>query len=289
LIGEDIRIETRLDPLVPNILADKGQLDQIIMNLVINARDAINEKNNPLSEKRISIETRFKTDRNGYIETLLAGVSGAHILLSVTDTGIGMNQETQTKIFDPFFTTKEQGKGTGLGLSTIYGILKQNNADISVYSEPGFGTTIKIYWPVTSATECVQEHSTGQSVILSGSENILLVEDDENVRSFAFESLESFGYKVHSAENGEQALNILQNTAVSIDLLVTDVIMPGINGHDLAKQIQVKYPLVKILFTSGYSDNLLADKGALREGFHFLQKPYSINELAVKIRNVLET
>ncbi len=289
LIGEDIRIETRLDPLVPNILADKGQLDQIIMNLVINARDAINEKNNPLSEKRISIETRFKTDRNGYIETLLAGVSGAHILLSVTDTGIGMDQETQTKIFDPFFTTKEQGKGTGLGLSTVYGILKQNNADISVYSEPGFGTTIKIYWPVTSATECIQEHSTGQSVILSGSENILLVEDDENVRSFAFESLESFGYKVHSAENGEQALNILQNTAVSIDLLVTDVIMPGINGHDLAKQIQVKYPLVKILFTSGYSDNLLADKGALREGFHFLQKPYSINELAVKIRNVLET
>jgi len=289
LIGEDIRIETSLDPVVPNMLADKGQLEQILMNLVINSRDAINEKTSGSSDRRISIETRFKPERNGYVETLLAGVSGPHILLSITDTGIGMDQETQTKIFDPFFTTKEQGKGTGLGLSTVYGILKQNNADISVYSEPGFGTTIKIYWPVTSTLEALQEIPAGPAESLRGKENIFLVEDDENVRGFALESLVSLGYEVSSAENGEQALNFLYSSSTSINLLVTDVIMPGINGYELAKQIRIKYPSVKILFTSGYSDNLFAGKASLEDGFHFLQKPYSINELAAKIRKVLET
>jgi PAS domain S-box-containing protein len=288
IIGEDIKIKTVLAAEIPKIKADRTQIEQIILNLIVNARDAVYAVSNPEFERRITIETGV-VDLDEDYEEKHAGISiGTHVLFSVSDNGIGMNEETRQKIFEPFFTTKEKLKGTGLGLSTVYGIVKQNNGYIYVYSEQGKGTVLKIFWPstgekeVTAPTEIVEEDKP------TGNETILLVEDDAEVCEFASTVLRDLGYKVYKAPNGKKALSLFRNKEVNFDLLLTDLIMPEMNGKELAAELKKMYPEILVIFSSGYTDNHIVHSGALDEGVNFLQKPYSVQILAQKVRGVLD-
>jgi PAS domain S-box-containing protein len=286
LIGEDIMIRFEQGGNLQPIMADPHQFEQIILNLMINARDAIHSNESSENQKRITITT-------GHIEKQLQPTfSGnkntrTYLEIAITDTGIGMDRQTVDKIFDPFFTTKKQGKGTGLGLSTVYGIVKQNKALIDVRSEPGKGTTFKIQWPVAEPRKkwktAKKEHR-----IPFGNEEILFVEDDEAVRTFAEEALKSFGYVVHFARNGEDAIGKLETDEINPNLLITDIILPGMDGWELSRQIKKILPDINILFTSGYSDNELVDKALLEEGVHFLEKPYTISDISSRIREILD-
>ncbi|GEM_PF-3431759 len=288
LIGEDINIETYLKEELPNILADPGQLEQILFNLIINARDAINEKTDDAEEKKITIETDFVNFTDTYLSDHSYARAGRYIVLSISDTGQGMDEATRQKIFEPFFTTKSEGKGTGLGLSTVYGIIKQNNGYISVYSEPGSGSTFKIYWPATD-----RKRSSGAKPAVDirkffGSEEILLVEDDPAVRDFAASALNDFGYRVHIAENGQNALDLLQRENLNPSLVITDLIMPKMNGKDLADRLKLIKPKCRVLFASGYTDNHVVHNGSLQAGVNFLHKPYSVSDLLRKVRTLLD-
>jgi CheY-like chemotaxis protein len=210
------------------------------------------------------------------------------VLISVSDTGIGMNEEAIEKIFEPFFTTKARGKGTGLGLSTVYGIVKQNSGNIYVYSEPDKGTTFKIYWPSTEESETVEFADELDEELFNGNETILFVEDDKDIRNFVCNALKSLNYQIYKASNGVQALKLLEKNNIGIDLLVTDVIMPEMGGKELAEEILKIVPGIKILFTSGYTDNHIVRSGRLNQGINFIQKPFSIKDIAKKIRYVIE-
>lgn len=288
LIGEDISIITELDPDLPKVKADPGQLEQILMNLVINARDAINDPKNAGSEKRISIKTRAVTLDQEFVDTHVDSVQGTQVELSICDSGAGMSVEAVEKIFDPFYTTKSQGKGTGLGLSTVYGIVKQNQANILVDSKPGEGSTFKIYWPITESSEVKKQTKFETGQIQKGTEHILLVEDDQGVRTYVQESLVNMGYEVKVAVSGEDALQVLSQTETAFDLLITDMIMPGMNGQELAEQILSHFPTIKVLYSSGYTDNHIVNEGFLEEGLYFLQKPYTISALSEKVRQILD-
>ncbi len=287
LIGEDISIETILEENLPSIKADASQIEQILMNLVINARDAINQKTVRASEKKITIETLSKELGDAYVNSHLGCQSGMHVALAVSDTGVGMDEKTQKRVFEPFFTTKEQGKGTGLGLSMIYGVVKQNRGCIYVYSEPGEGTTIKINWPVSGKVSEISAPAAVPEILPAGEATILLVEDDADVRSFAASALSELGYAVHTANNGQQALQLFHDKIADIDLVVTDMVMPEMNGKEMAEKIWQLAPAVKVLFTSGHTDNHIVHNGSLEKGVQFLSKPYSIHALAHKIREVL--
>jgi len=287
LIGEDISIETVLTPDIPKILADPNQIEQLLMNLIVNARDAINEKTDKAAEKKITIETRHAQLSESYVSLHPGDQEGSYVVISVSDTGIGMDEETKSKIFEPFFTTKKMGKGTGLGLSTVYGIVKQNKGSIHVYSEPGEGTTFKIYWPVLDK-ELPNKIERTEPALLNGSENILLVEDDEGVRSFTSVALRELGYTVHEAANGIKALELVKSKKLNLDLLITDIIMPRMNGKELAEKVIELVPSVRVLYISGYTDNHIAHHGALKKGIDFVQKPYSIKILSRKVRDVLD-
>jgi PAS domain S-box-containing protein len=288
LIGEDINIDVNLYPDIPNIKADPGQIEQILINLIVNARDAINQKTEKASEKKIIIETDIIYLNDTFLEKHIGSSSGLHTCFSVKDSGIGMSNETKQKIFDPFFTTKDKGKGTGLGLSTVYGIVKQNNGSIYVYSEPGIGSVFKIYWPAskTKLTTKISEEIIESE--LQGNEIILLAEDDEEVRNFAFAALKDFGYLVYPVENGKKALNLVKNKNIKVDLLFTDMVMPDMNGKELSERIKEISPNICILFASGYADNYIINSGELDKNINFLQKPYSINMLLKKVREVLD-
>ena len=288
LIGEDIVIETALGKKLPHIKADPGQMEQILMNLMINARDALKEQTGASGEKRITIETGFSVldehDARRHIDI----EPGAYVVISVSDTGIGMDDDVMDKIFDPFFTTKVSGKGTGLGLSTVYGIVRQNNAGIYVYSEKGLGTSFRIYWPVAAES---REPAPGRGLDetpLTGSENILLVEDDESVRRFARDALSDLGYHVYEASSGMNALSLVSEINIAIDLIVTDLIMPGMDGRELADELAMVYPDATVIYTSGYADEHIVQSGALEPGIHFIQKPYSVLSLSRKIRDILD-
>jgi PAS domain S-box-containing protein len=288
LIGEDINIETNLQDGIPLIKADPGQIEQILMNLVVNARDAINEKGTVTTNKKIIIETGQTVINEAFVAKHTGSKTGLHVVLTVSDSGIGMEEEIRDKIFEPFFTTKDKGLGTGLGMSTVYGIVKQNNGSIYAFSEAGLGTRIKIFWPATEEKLVADETQVFTRAALLGQESILVVEDDEGVRNFVGTALKDLGYTVHEAINGKRALDILNQNGMKIDMIITDLIMPEMNGKELALEVGKILPKVRVLFTSGYTEDHIVNSGSLDRGIDFLQKPYSIQTLAKKVREVLD-
>jgi CheY-like chemotaxis protein len=215
---------------------------------------------------------------------------GEHLWIAISDTGIGIEPEIKEKIFEPFFTTKDKIKGTGLGLSTVYGIVKQNLGSIYVYSEVGKGTTLKIYWPcVQTGTETEQFKPEVKTILQRGAERILFVEDNEEVRNFTLNALRQLGYTVYTAANGAEALILMNNEHPTVDVLISDVVMPEMGGKELADRFKMFWPETKVLFTSGYTDHHIVHSGTLNKGINFIQKPYSIESLSLKIREVLES
>jgi PAS domain S-box-containing protein len=284
LIDETIEMEIKLDPKLGRVKADSGQLTQVIMNLIVNARDAMPDGGT------VTIETANTELEGEYLENRLEVVPGPYVLLTVKDTGIGLDAETQSHIFEPFFTTKGEGKGTGLGLSTVYGIIRQNNGYIWVYSELGQGTVFKIYLP--RVANDVFDEITPQPVevtSLEGSETIMLVEDEANVRLVARKFLQKQGYTVLEAGHPKEALDLCRRDNHAIDLLITDVIMPDMSGRELAEQLTRKYPQLKVLYISGYANEALNHYGVIGSGIAFLEKPFSSESLAHKVRETLDT
>jgi PAS domain S-box-containing protein len=288
LIGEDINLKTILAEDVGQVKADPGQIEQILVNLIINARDAINQKDSHTTDKKITIETKQVYLDFGYVVNHPEVMVGDYLMIAVSDTGCGMNDDLIAKIYEPFYSTKAPGKGTGLGLSTVYGIVKQNQGNIYVYSEINKGSTFKIYWPMTEQ-ELVSDFSEDwDEHLVEGVETILFVEDDDEVRTFMCQALESLKYKIIEASNGVEALEIVKQNNIKLDLLITDVIMPEMGGKELAEEIVKFVPGIKILFTSGYTDNHIVRSGRLDEGINFLLKPFSIKDISKKIRIILE-
>ena len=283
IIGEDIELVTLLAEDLGRVKIDPGQFEQMILNLAVNARDAM------LSGGKLTIETTNVELDKEYAHEHIAVIPGHYIRLTISDTGIGMSREVREKVFEPFFTTKEKGKGTGLGLSTVYGIVKQSGGNIWVYSEPGYGTTFKIYLPRVEE-ELGTLHGRDETDSLPrGSETVLLVEDEPSVRNLAHRLLNQQGYKVLEATNGEEALRVFHgHMGVKIHLLLTDVVMPQMGGKELADQLKILQPDVKVLYTSGYTDNAIVHHGVLDPGTHFLQKPFSPKTLSHKVREVLD-
>jgi two-component system cell cycle sensor histidine kinase/response regulator CckA len=282
LIGEDIQLNLVSNSGLGLVEADPGQLTQVIMNLVINARDAMPQGGN------LTIETSNVYLDKEFTKKHVPSRVGSYVLLSVTDTGEGMNVETREHIFEPFYTTKELGKGTGLGLATVYGIIKQSGGYIWVYSEVGKGTTFKIYLPrVNAETEIIAEVSAPEKID-RGSETVLLVEDEEMVRHMSRQMLETCGYTVIEAGNGIEALSRCESLDQKVDLLMTDVVMPTMGGRELAERITQYYPDIRVLFTSGYTDDAIIRQGMLTEEMNFIQKPFTYEMLAKKVRNSLD-
>jgi two-component system cell cycle sensor histidine kinase/response regulator CckA len=283
LIGEDITLSTILQPGLWSITADPGQIEQVIMNLAVNARDAMP------TGGRLTIETDNVRLDESYAQTHLEAPIGPCVMLAVTDTGHGMDKPTQARIFEPFFTTKEPDKGTGLGLATVYGIVKQSGGDIMVYSEPGQGTIFKIYLPASETAlkspVIAQPHP---SVSRGGHETILLVEDEKTVRELVRLTLQAEGYTVLEADSGSEALSLAKHYQGQIDLLMTDVVMPHMNGRELAEQLKALYPQLRILFMSGYTNETIVRHGVLATEIKFLPKPFSPVTLTSKVREVLD-
>ena len=281
LIGADIELRTRLAKGTVCVMADAGQLEQILMNLATNARDAMPDGGVLTIETDRAEPGKVPPGRTGSPE------KPASALISVSDTGTGMDAKTREKIFDPFFTTKEVGKGTGLGLSTVYGIVKQHQGDISVYSEPGMGTTFRIYLPMLAAANGASPE-TAPVFPAGGAETVLLAEDDADVRKVTATMLTRSGYTVIEAADGEEALNKFREYLDRIDLVILDVIMPRMNGKAVYEELRKFRPDVKTLFTSGHIGDVILDKGILEERMNFLSKPASRTELLQKVRDVLD-
>ena len=283
LIGEDIHLATTLSPDLGRVKIDPGQIEQVIMNLAVNARDAMPEGG------KLTIETSNTLFDEAYSREHINAQTGNYVMLAVTDTGIGMGAETRSHIFEPFFTTKEKGLGTGLGLSMVYGIVKQSGGYIWVYSEPGKGTTFKIYLPhVEGAEDAVLQRDEAE-YLPRGTETVLLVEDEQAVRDLSARILRELGYTVIEASNGEEALAISRERANGeLQLLLTDVVMPQMSGKLLTDMVKAARPGIKVLFSSGYTDNALVHHGSLEPGTAFLQKPFSPGALARKVREVLD-
>jgi two-component system cell cycle sensor histidine kinase/response regulator CckA len=282
LIGEDLELQTLLHPKLGSVKADPGQIEQVLMNLAVNARDAM-----PRGGK-LTIETKNVHHEDDYGKKHIAIVPGAYVLLAVSDTGEGMDDQTQARVFEPFFTTKEAGKGTGLGLSTVYGIVKQSGGNIWVYSELGIGTTFKIYLPRTDQGAQEYRRSVEVEEMLTGTATVLLAEDEEMVRELARQVLEMCGYKVLTAANGSLALTVCEQHPEPIDLLITDVVMPVIGGRELSARLTEIRPEMKVLYMSGYTDDAIVHQGVLDEGTNFIQKPFSTHALARKVKEVLK-
>lgn len=282
MIGENIELRTILAPDLGQVEVDAGQIEQVIMNLVINARDAMPDGG------KITIETKNVNIDDEYAHSHVAVTPGLYVMLGVSDTGAGMPDEIKAHIFEPFFTTKVKGKGTGLGLSTVYGIIKQSNGNIWVYSEPGKGTTFKIYLPRIEKPSSDTELKAERTDILTGTETIMVVEDDEMVRNFIVKALEYYGYKVLTAANGEEAIQISGDYHGHIHLTLTDVIMPGISSKDMEERLKSSRPEMKVLYMSGYTDNTIVHHGVLDSGKAFIGKPFSPESLGRKVRQVLD-
>lgn len=282
LIGEDIDLAWRPGAEVWPVKIDPSQIDQIMANLCVNARDAITDVGNVTIEtKNIEFDEEYCADHAGF-------VPGEYVLLAVSDDGIGMAPKTLDKVFEPFFTTKGVGKGTGLGLATVYGIVKQNNGFINVYSELEKGTTIRIYLPRHSAQMPDAHRESPIEMPLSRGETLLIVEDDASILKLGIKILENLGYSVLSANAPGIAAGLAKEHADKIDLLITDVVMPEMNGRELSEQLKALYPDLKTLFMSGYTANVIAHRGVLDDGIDFIPKPFSKNDLAFKVREVLD-
>ena len=281
VIGEDVVLHLNTRAPTSNIMADLGQIEQILMNLAVNARDAMP------SGGRMMIETADVELDGEYVKKHEIVKPGPYVMLAVSDTGEGMSKNVMDRIFDPFFTTKEVGKGTGLGLATVYGIVKQHNGYIFVYSEPGKGTTFKIYLPATHE-KSLGTHPVKSATAPRGSETVLVADDEPAIRNLVLDVLRPLGYHVLIAASGEEALTVSDALKGPIDLLLTDVVMPGMDGKKLADELCSRRPNVKVVFMSGYTDNAIAHHGILDSGVILIQKPLTPGSLARKLREVLD-
>jgi len=283
LIGEDIDLLTVLAPEMWRVKADPGQIEQVIVNLAVNARDAMPDGG------KLTIETANVELDDRYAESHVSAVRGPHVMLAVTDTGAGMDAKTVSHIFEPFFTTKAPGKGTGLGLSTVYGIVKQSGGNVWCYSEPGKGTTFKIYLPREEAEPIPEVERDVESTRRGGGEHVVVVEDESAVRNLLVRMIEGLNYQVTAAANGGEALLAVEKMSVRPDLLITDVVMPGMGGVDLAESMRKTWPGLKVLYMSGYTDNAIVHQGVLDSETPFIQKPFNARDLAAKIREQLDS
>jgi len=280
LIGEDIDLRFLPEGDLWKIECDPSQLDQILVNFAVNARDAMPRGG------RLTIETANASLDDAYCREHLGIAPGEYVLLTVSDDGIGMDRQTLSNVFEPFFTTKEVGQGTGLGLSTVYGIVKQNDGFVYAYSEPGRGSSFKVYLP-RSLQEDAPAETVEETAVPAGSGTVLLVEDDPMVREMTTAMLERIGYTVIGSEGPREALLLFERADPSIDLLITDVVMPEMNGMELRDRIQAMRPEVKVLFISGYTSNVIAEHAVLEEGVHFAEKPFTLDDLARKVREAI--
>ena len=284
LIREDIEFLTVLEPELWKVYADPMQINQVLMNMVVNARDAM-----PGGGK-LTIETANMELDNIYFQDrgVESALSGSYVMLAVTDNGAGMDEKTRSRVFDPFFTTKEKVGGTGMGLSTVYGIVKQNNGYVWVYSEPGKGTTFKVYFPKVTEDVTAGKEQTKFSGEISGSETVLIVEDNDALRKLAKNALRKYGYEILEAENGEKALNVSETHEGPIHLLLTDVVMPTMSGTDLSEKLQSIRPETRVIYMSGYTADAIVRNGILRQDINFIEKPFSLESLGKKVRQVLD-
>jgi len=283
LIGEDVELSIRLQPNAGNIKVDPSQLEQILMNLAVNARDAM------AGGGRLILETAHVDLDEAYVRQHLGAKTGDFAMITVSDTGIGMDPQTMARMFEPFFTTKSEGRGTGLGLSTVYGIVKQNNGYIMPYSEVGHGTTFRIYFPSVRQTPESRDQKPEQEKLVRGCETVLIVEDETDLRELARELLEANGYKVIEAERGEKAIQLVEHSHTPIDLLLTDVVMPGIGGRQLAKRLLELRPGLHVLYMSGYADDVITSRGVLPEKSLLMPKPFTRAILLRRVREALDT
>jgi two-component system cell cycle sensor histidine kinase/response regulator CckA len=283
LIGEDIEIHTALAPDLGRIRADPVQLHQVVLNLAVNARDAMPHGGT------LTLETQNVEVGPNRPATQGLVTPGRYVLLAVTDTGVGMDQETKANVFEPFFTTRGTGEGTGLGLATVYGIVRQSGGFIWVYSEPSQGSSFKVYLPRAESDGVPTARPAAVRPSSRGSETILLVEDEELVRQLARKILEGHGYHVVVAASGNAALELMAADRPPPDLLVTDVVMPGMSGRELAEQLRVRQPQLRVLFVSGYTDDAVVRHGVLQQDVFFLQKPFNSSALLQKVRGVLDS
>ena len=281
LIGEDVELATVLAPSLGTVKADPGQIEQVVMNLVVNARDAM-----PRGGKLTLSTANVELDE-AYVREHVYVTAGSYVMLAVSDTGSGIPEEIRTHIFEPFFTTKDRARGTGLGLSTVYGIVKASGGSIEVESEMGKGSTFKIFLPRVHQEQEAESHARPMDMT-HGSETILLVEDDAQVRTLAESILRRRGYRVLVAENGEEAVRICHESSDRLDLMLTDVVMPGLSGREVAEKVARRRPDMKVLYMSGYTDDAIGHHGVLERGIELLQKPFTPNSLAEKVRQMLD-
>jgi CheY-like chemotaxis protein len=281
LIGENIDLGWQPKANLWPVKVDPSQIDQILANLCVNSQDAIS------GVGKIIIETGNSTMEEGYCSAHPGSIPGEYVMLAVSDDGYGMDKKTLERIFEPFFTTKEMGKGTGLGLATVYGIVKQNNGFVNVYSEPGLGTKFTVYLPRYKGSAAPLPQEALAEPVARGNETILLVEDEPAILTLITTMLTKLGYTVLTAGTPGEIIRLADEYTGKIHLLITDVVMPGMNGKDLAGNLLSRYPHLKHLFMSGYTADVIAHNGILDDGVNFIQKPFSIKELAVKVREAL--
>jgi len=282
LIGEDIQLNLSLDQAIGQVKADSGQIEQVVMNLAVNSRDAMPDGGTlTIHTANAELDAAFTREHPG-------SVAGQYVMLAVTDTGMGMDPETQAQIFEPFFTTKGRDQGTGLGLATVYGVVKQSSGYIAVVSELGKGASFRIYLPRIDKPVAAKSENLQAPLAVGGSETILLVEDAEALRKLAQMFLRDNGYRVLTAADGSEAQQVAAQNPGPIHLLLTDVVMPGINGRVLAERLAPRHPAMKVLYISGYTDSFIADRRVLEEGIHLLHKPFTQEALASKVRELLD-
>lgn len=283
LVGADIELSTKFEPDIGRIMADPGQVEQVLMNLVVNARDAMPQGG------QLSIATSNVELTAEFVKQNVGVRPGSYVKLAISDTGVGMDAATQSRIFEPFFTTKEPGRGTGLGLSTVHGIVKQSGGHLEVDSEPGRGTSISVYLPILTGDESALGPPPVLLEVPRGTETVLLAEDAEPIRNLARVALQSCGYKLLEASNGQEALSLGTLIQPPLHLLITDIVMPKMSGRELAERLRTIHPEVRVLYVSGYTDDAILRHGVVAEGVAFLHKPFTPTTLARRVREVLDS